>query len=219
MRRLPLLRLLPLLLFGFALFDSSGAGADEATVFPLSLLNGIHTNLAPDLAPIKRGPVTVRIESPSHRVAVHRNQLTLRATEDGLVAADFEVDFEGEGQLIANLEAVVSSRLEDEVVIPRQTLQLSGLIRLRPAEDGYWITLVEMPATVQVTIESKLLRQLVDLCEGFSGFLPVSCDGLAEEASRATIPMPEAGEEVLLPAAYLTEAERALFARFAKSEH
>ncbi len=212
------MRRLSLLFLGFALTVVSAAKADEATVFPLSLLNGVHTNLAPELAPIQRGPVTVRIESPSHRLAVHGNQLTLRATDDGLVAAEFEVEFEGEGQLIANLEAVVTSRLEDEVVIPRQTLRVSGLIQLRPAEDGYWITLVEMPTTVQVAIESKLLRQLVDLCEGFSGFLPVSCDGLAEEASRATIPLPDAGEEVWLPGAYLTDAERARFARFAKSE-
>ncbi len=195
------------------------AWAAEPMRFPLSRLNGVHTNLAPDIAPIQRGPVTVRVESPSHRVAVHGNELSLTATDDGTgnVAADFEIEFEGEGHLIANLEAMVTSRLEDEVSIPRQTLRLAGLIRVRPADDGYWITLVDMPDTVQIAIESKILRQLVELCDGFASFLPVSCDGLADEASRATIPLPPPGEEVLLPNAYLTDDERARFDTFVQA--
>lgn len=191
-------------------------GAEPAT-FPLTLLNGVHTNLAPDIAPIQQGPITVRIESPSHRMAVHGNSLTLRDAGQGNVAADFEIELEGEGQLIAHLEALVTSTLEDEVVIPRQTIRVSGLIQVRPGDGGYNITLVDMPKSIEIALESRVLRQLVDLCEGFSSFLPVACDGLAKEASRATIPLPEPGEEVLLPDLYLTDAERALFARFLTS--
>lgn len=204
------------ILVALVLTLAATAWASESMRFPLTRLNGVHTNLAPDIAPIQRGPVTVRVESPSHRVAVHGNQLSLVASDSdpGIVAADFEIEFEGEGHLIANIEAMVTSRLEDEVAIPRQTLRLAGLIRVRPADDGYWITLVDMPDTVQITIESKLLRQLVDLCDGFASFLPVSCDGLADEASRATIPLPPAGEEVLLPNAYLSDDERARFDSF-----
>lgn len=192
------------------------ARAEGPVELALSRLNGVYTDLAPDVAPIRRGPVTIRVSSPSHRLAVHANHLSLRPGSGGSLEAAFSVTFEGEGHLIADLEAGMSSRFEDEVLVPRQTLEIAGRIRLRRAEGGFDIVLEQMPETVAVAIESKALGQLVGLCDGLARVFPLQCDELARELGRATIPLPPAGESVFLPDAYLTPEERAAFEAFVR---
>ncbi len=199
------------------LFAPTAAVAEEGAVFELSQLNGVWVDMVADLAPIKRGPMTVTVSSPHHRVAVHRNQVRLVPQGDGEVAAFFEVEFEGEGELIADLQAGVKTRVEDEVTVPRQTLDLEGVVRLEAEPDGIRITFVEMPEAVEIRIESRLLGQLVSACTGFGSFLGIDCDAFARDLESQRIPIPPAGESVLLPNEYITEAERAIFERLAGS--
>lgn len=191
--------------------------AEEGTVFELSQLNGVWVDMVADLAPIKRGPMTVTVSSPHHRVAVHRNQVRLVPQGDGRVAAFFEIEFEGEGELIADLQAGVKTRVEDEVTVPRQTLDLEGVVHLAAEPDGIRITFEEMPEAVEIRIESRLLGQLVRACSGFGSFLGIDCESFGRDLESQRIPIPPAGESVLLPNEYLTEAERAIFERLAGS--
>lgn len=208
--------LVPLAVFGLLALVAFAVPAehrDGETVLELSRLNGVHTNLAPDVAPIERGPVTIRVSSPSHRLAVHGNKLSLQPRDDGQIDAAFSVTFEGEGHLVAELDAGMSSRFEDEVQVPHQTLDIAGTIRLRQAEGGFDIILEDMPEAVEIAIESRALGQLVDLCGGLARVFPLQCDDLARELSNARIPMPPPGESVFLPDAYLTDDERRTLAR------
>jgi hypothetical protein len=212
-----------LAMFGLLFLPNPGGSqaADPAsageTVFELSQLNGVWVDMVTNLAPIERGPITVVVSSPHHRVAVHRNQVRLTPLGDGRVAAFFEVELEGEGELIADLQAGMKTRIEDEVTVPRQTLTVEGIVRLSEEVEGIRITLEEMPEAVEITIESRLLRQLVHACAGFGSFLGLDCDAFGRDLESQRIPIPPAGESVLLPNAYLTKAERAIFERLAKN--
>ncbi|RMH23393.1 MAG: hypothetical protein D6696_00680 [Acidobacteria bacterium] len=202
------------LVLGLVLGGAAAASPELATL-TLSKVNGVHVDLAPELLPIERGPLSIRVSSPSQRMAVHGNRLALRRLRDDLIAADFTVELEGEGRLVAVIKAGVESRLEDEVVVPRQELRVAGSMRLARRPDGYEITFEELPETLAVTIESRLLGQLVKACRGLASFLPLDCDGVGRELSTARIPLPARGDKVFLAAGWLSDEERAVFDRFA----
>lgn len=193
------------------------AALGDAPTLELSLINGVWIDPAPPtFAPIKRGPITVNVSSPHQRVAVHRNRLRLSPLGEGRLSAFFEVELEGEGEIVAKLSAGVSSRFEDEVLLPRQTLRLSGVIRVAEDPEGFLITLEELPPELELRIESRMLGNLISACKGLGSFLPIDCEGFGRDLEQVRIPTPAAGERVLLPASYLTEAERAVFAAFAQ---
>lgn len=214
------LGLLGLALLGLALGliwapESRAAEAPAPTILELTELNGVWIDPAPpELAPIKRGPMTVTISSPHQRVAIHRNRVRLRPLGDGRVAAFFEVELEGEGEIIAVLQAGMRSRFEDEVTLPRQTLRMTGIVRLAEDPAGLRIILEELPPVLELRIESRMLGNLISACRGFGSFLPIDCDGFGRDLETVKIPTPPAGESVLLPASYLTAEERAILARF-----
>jgi len=215
-----MIRFLPGLLASALLMASAPVTADAqaagTTTFELGKLNGDWVDMAPALAPIERGPLRVTIHSPHHRVRVHRNRLRLSRLDRGRVGADFEVELEGEGTLVADLQAGIKQRIEDHVIVPRQTLRITGVIRLAEEAGGWRITFEEMPDQLEVAIESRWLGQLVATCRGFGSFLPIDCEAFERDLQTARIPMPRPGEHVLLPNTYLSDAERATFVRFAE---
>lgn len=199
------------------LFAPSAVLADgDAGEIEIAFANGEHRDLDSNIEPVRRGAMTIHISSPEHLLTVYSNHLRL-ARDGDAVDASFDVDFEGEGDLVALLEAgAVKNRLEDHVRAPRQTVRVDGRIRLQKIEGGYAITFLEAPPSVELQVESELAGNLVSLCQVLDRIplLPVRCDGLREALSVVTVPLPGPGEQVFLDASRLTETEQAFFDRF-----
>lgn len=214
MRRALAILVLALLLGATAVL----AEGDDAGEIELAFANGEHRDLDSNLAPVRQGAMTIHVSSPQHLLTVHSNHLRFARAGDA-VDASFEVDFEGEGDLVAVLEAgTIKNRLKDHVRAPRQTVRVDGRIRLQKIEGGYAVTFLEGPPNVELKIESELAGNLVSLCQVLSRIplVPVRCDGLREALSVVTVPLPGADEPVYLDAARLTETERAFFDRFSQ---
>ena len=188
----------------------TAAAEPAAREFSFTKLNRTYTDLVTDLAPIQQGAVTLRLSSPEHSLVVKRNQLRLRPAEGGAHAGRMELDILGKGWLVADVEGVgIATRLEDELLVPPQTLAVEAKVKLQRAEGGYSVTTVELPRRVEVRIQSKLANQLVSWCEGLALLLPMDCAGMERSLSVAAIPMPEPGGEYLLADAELTDEDRA----------
>ncbi len=98
----------------------------------IGFMNGVHEDLDSNLQPIRQGSITIRVSSPDHRLTVHGNRLTLEPRSDGSFDAVIEVDFEGRGHLIADVETI--GRFEDRVQAPRQTARAED--HISPLIDG-----------------------------------------------------------------------------------
>lgn len=191
--------------------------AGERGEIELSFVNGDWRNLDAGIQPVRRGALTIHVSSPDHRVTVHRNHLTLTRDGDGPVDAVLEVEFDGEGKILADLESGgLSNRFEDQVAAPRQTVTTRAKVRFARTEGGYLMTVVEAEPSVELEIESDLAGRLVGLCQVFENLplVPVDCGGVETALSVVTVPMPRPGEEFLLPAAFMNQAEKAFFDRF-----
>jgi hypothetical protein len=173
--------------------------------------NRSYEQVAPDILPIEEGPVTVRLSSPRNSLTVRDHVLRLEPGAGNSFTADLRVEFSGKGWLVADVDmSGVSTRLQDEVRVPPQALEMQGRIRLRKVRGGYEVTPEQLPRSVSVRIESGVGRSLLDLCDGVSA-LPladVDCSALGQSLSRAVVPLPAAGESFLLEDADLTPAER-----------
>lgn len=190
----------------------SAATAGEAGVFELASLNRSHDRLAADIAPIESGPVRVLLSSPHHVLTLISNRLVLRPLADGVYDLDLQLEFAGRGQLIADLDlSGARSRLEDELTVPSQRRTVVAKVRIARSASGYLLTPLELPASFEVAIESRLGGQLVSVCRGLSAFglLPLSCDQLERSLSLVSVPMPAPGETYLLDLDRLSPAERA----------
>ena len=203
------LRTAPLLVM---LVAAAAPGAEDGPgVFEFGSLNRSYEQLAPEIAPFEQGGVTVRLASPRHRLDLRSNRVVLRAAGDGAYDLALQLEFEGGGSLVADLDVGgVPSRLEDELTIPRQRRSVVARVLLRRSPEGYLVTPVELPETFEVEIESRVASQLVGVCRSLSvlGLGLVDCAGLDRGLSRLLIPMPEPGETYLFEAERLSEAER-----------
>ncbi|MEM7587545.1 MAG: hypothetical protein AAF560_29425 [Acidobacteriota bacterium] len=139
------------------------SGADEPATLELSYLNGVYRDLDANLQPIRQGGIVILVSSPEHRLEVHGNRLSFRANGDGTVDAEMEVDFEGGGELIADVQGI--GRFTDRVVAARQTARAAGTVRLAHAEGGYELTVVDAEPSTELRIRSQLADQVVGVCE------------------------------------------------------
>lgn len=195
--------------------DTAEANTAETDV---DFMNGVYTDLDQGIQPVERGGLVIHITSPEHRLTVHGNRLVLHKNGDGTVDATLDVDFEGEGRIIADITGGAMRRtIDDQVAVPRQTVSVTGKARLAKVEDGYLMTVVEGPPSVDLEIRSDMATNLVGLCRVFERIplIPVSCAGMETALSVVTAPLPEPGEEFLVPAELLTDDEKAFFDRFA----
>jgi hypothetical protein len=201
-----------------------GADAEE---IELGFFNGVYDDLDSGLRPVRQGPLVIRFSSPEHRFEVHANRLALRPVPDAEDADDgegtvfdarVEVDFEGEGVLIADVEgAGVTRRLVDAVTAPRQTAVVQGRVRIGRTAGGYRITLVEIEPTVGVEIRSAVAGQIVDLCRALAvlPLVDLGCASLERALRVVRAPLPEPGTELFLPEGFLDADERSFFERLA----
>ena len=186
--------------------------SEANAVMEFQLLNGVYSNPNPELDPVRQGPITVELRSPRNSLQLFRHRLALAPLGDGTFQAQLVADFEGEGDLEADVHlAGITRTLSDTVRLPRQTLVVAGRIRLERVENGFRAVALELPKEVTLAIDSQLGASLAVTCRGLTRFLPlVGCGSLEAALKKATIPLPEPGTELLLGDEQLTGEERAL---------
>jgi hypothetical protein len=155
------------------------------------------------------GPALVRLRSPQHALTIRRHLAELTPMPDGDHRVRLELGFSGWGLLEADVTlGTVTTRLNDEVVVPAQALLIEARARLVRTEGGYLITPTEFPESVAVRIESRLAHRLFSLCRPMGLVLVnLDCPALEAALSRIDVPLPAAGQSYLLPDAELTEAD------------
>ncbi len=190
----------------FLIPDSHAAAAAPLT-FPS--LNGTYTMDGAAIAPVRRGGVTIHLSSPSNRLVVEENSLALEPAGDGTHRVRVTVGYLGKGELVARFETSsgTSSPMRDEVVVPRQTLELEGRARFRRVPSGWEVTVVELPPETRVDVRSRLANSLVTTCQQLAAFLGLDCDGLDRSLNRVAVPLPEPGSVFFLEEADLTPEE------------
>jgi len=184
----------------------AASGAD----FEFQKLNRTYSEFVEDLAPVVLGPVEVRLRSPRHVLDLAGHHASLEPAGDGTHRIRVAIELSGHGTIDAVLRAAgLEGKLEDELVLPLQTLRMEGRIRLLRGPGGYTITLVEGPEQVEVRIESQLAGRLVPLCRQMALVLVrFDCLALEDALSRVQVPIPPPGTEFLLPIEEITEDER-----------
>lgn len=193
--------------------------AEKTTTFVFERLNGTYTDLAGEVRETSTGPIIVRSNSPTNRLQLIGNKMDLTPLGDGLHRIEVWVRFEGEAEVEAELmmAGISTGTVEDEVVVPNQERRVDSRIKLERQDEDYLITVVETPKDLQIAIESRLASQLVSMCEGIARFaFGASCDSLESALANPKIPMPEPGEEFVLPAGELTADERAQLEAYLK---
>ncbi|MGD2114516.1 MAG: hypothetical protein PVG07_05680 [Acidobacteriota bacterium] len=185
----------------------AAAGA-ASFVFPS--LNGKYSMDGTQLEPIRQGALTIHLSSPSNLLIIRGHALELEPLPDGSYRSRVTVDFQGKGALVARFETsngTTSSPMEDELVVPRQTLDLKGRVRFHRVPEGWEVTALELPRIARVDIRSRLAISLVTTCEQLAAFLGLDCGGLDRSLSRVEVPLPEPGTVFFLEEADLTPEE------------
>jgi hypothetical protein len=201
------------------LLATAGAllAAEPGADLSFERFNGSYSRPGVTMPPRAMGLLTVRLASPTNTLVLRSNRLRLTPLGDGSHRAEGTAEFLGEGWLVADLEmGGAPARLEDEVVIPPQTRTVVGRVRVAHGEQGFELTPVELPATVEVAIRSRLADRVVGLCDQMSllPFTSLDCGGIEGLLSTAAVPLPAAGDTYLLPADKLTDADRRALADY-----
>jgi hypothetical protein len=181
------------------------ATAARAESFTFDRCNRTWRASADRLPAMTQGPLTLHFSSPDAALDVEDHRLDLTPLADGTHRARFEALFTGAATLNVDVEVNGAvSRMQDDVRVPPQRRVVEGRVQLAKGvgEDGtavYEMTVVEMPKTVPVVIESNLAGRLGSMCDGFALLLPLDCGLVRAAMSRVNVPMPEPGETYLLP--------------------
>jgi hypothetical protein len=200
------------------LLVAAAPGQPEDRGVELAFLNQTHSNLDLELAPIREGPLAIQLSSPRHRMTLHRNRLVLIPTASQDAEAWVAAEFEGEGDLVADVEGgSLATRLRDHVEAPRQIVELRGKARVARDAEGYTLRVVEAPPSVPVRIRSGLVGRCVALCRGLGLFAMVDCARLERALSTVRVPLRSDQATLRLPRSQLSETERAYLDRFVPS--
>jgi len=177
--------------------------------FTFDRLNREYANEVTEAQPMEQGGIRLQLTSPHNRVRLTRHELRLAPLPDGSHRAVLEVEFEGDGQVEAEISiAGVASRLTDRVAVPLQSKTLEGRVAIERTDAGYVFTALELPERVTVVIESQLAGRFLQTCKLMGALLPLDCNALGALLSHVVLPMPEPGGAFLLPAAELTDENR-----------
>lgn len=177
----------------------------------LDRFNRSYEDPLPGILPVERAGLHVALSSPHQVLVLQHHLLVLTPLGDGTHHADLTLDFMGKGDLIADVTVgKLSKRMETEVLVPPQSHQLAARVRIRRDAGSYIVTPLELPPTLVSTIESPLGNRMIDWCQNMAlvPFMAIDCDGLEQALTRAAVPLPPAGQELVVPAEQLTEEER-----------
>ena len=196
-------------LLGLLMAAAPAPPADQG--IELAYLNQTYSDFEADLAPIREGPLAIQLSSPSQRLTLHRNRLVLTPNPDGDPDAWVEAEFEGAGDLVADIEGgTLTTQLRDHVEVPRQTVQQHGKVRITRDAESYQLRVLEAPTSVPVRIRSDLVGRCVGICRGLGLFAVVDCERLERALSTVNVPIRSDDETILrLPYAKLSAADRA----------
>jgi hypothetical protein len=195
------------------------ADAVAEKLFVFDRLNRSYQDLAPDLAPIQRGPLTIELSSPHQVVVLKKHALAIRPNGDGTHEARLQVEFLGSGDLIATVKFLgVDQQFKDEVVVPFQKKSIEAVCA-SPEARRYTVTVVTSEPA-EMDIHSRVAHQVVEWCKGISS-LPLTnldCGDLDRSLSKAVL-TPKAGQSYFLHDADLTTKERREFDRYLAHSH
>jgi len=197
---------------------SLAAAAQNAGGPPAELrfekLNRAYSDFVDDLAPIGEQGMAVQLRSPKQTLILrdHRIRLTpLSVNQDGAFMGEVELDVQGKGALIADVTmGPIVRQLTDEIVVPPQTLRLAAKVRIRRVAGGYEITAEQLPARIEVAVQSRTINQILALCDQAAALSlgAVDCSGLDRALTRPAVPVPDGGRTFLLADDDLTDADR-----------
>lgn len=177
------------------------AASARPAEFEFAKLNRVYSQFVDQLEPVVLGPVEVLLRSPRHQLQLSRHHAWLEPAAEGTHRIRVEIELQGSGTIDAVLRAAgLEGKLEDELTLPLQTLQMDGRIRLARSPTGWQIALVEAPESVEVVIQSQLAGRLVPVCRQMALVLVnFDCGALEQALSRIQVPLPAPGTEFLLP--------------------
>jgi hypothetical protein len=183
----------------------------HAESFEFPLLNRTYEAFVEELQPVQIGPAHVSLSSPQHSLSLLDHRATLVREADGSHRATVEIEITASGRLEADLRiGGVESSVDDDLTVPRQRLALVGRVAIARSPDGYVITALELPASVEVRIESVLAGRLFSICHQMALVLVnLSCATLEDALSRVVVPLPESGTTFVLGDAELRPEDRA----------
>jgi hypothetical protein len=185
-----------------------GAAAPDAMRF--GKLNRTYADFVPAFEEYVQGGIRVRLSSPKQALVLRDNRVRLTPEAGGLFAGAVELDVQGKGTLVADLDfGPLAERLTEEVIVPPQTIQVAGKVRLRRVAGGYEIVPVELPASIAVAIQSPRVNTILTLCDqaALLSLGSIQCAGLDRAMTRPSIPLPS-GQSFTLHDADLDDADR-----------
>lgn len=185
---------------------------EGSVVLKSDRVDGTHTDLQADIAPIEQGVILIQLHSSNPVLEVASHELTLWPVGDGTHGARLEARFQGEAELQADFEiAGLPAEMTDFVELPEQETTLEGRFAITREETGYRVMAEELPRFIEIRVKSRLAGQMVTFCRGLALFTPGSgaeCEGLERLLSVVRVPMPEAGEAYFIDESKLTAFER-----------
>lgn len=192
--------------------DAAGATATPAAAvrdFEFPSLNRTYRMDGATMAPIEQGPLTIYLTSPRNALVVQRHNLELQPLGDGTYRSRMTVDLLGSGDLVARIDTGNGGGppIEDTVVLPRQTIEVSGRVRFRRVPEGWEVTALSLPEETEVTIQSRVINSLVTTCEQLAAFLGLDCGGMGHSLTHVAVPLPPPGSVFFLNASDLTADE------------
>jgi len=173
------------------------APSAEAAEFHFSRLNRTQEAAEVVAAPTEWGPFRVHLRARDARLTVLSQRLDLTPLADGSHQARLMTQAEGQGTLLAKVEALgLGTEQSDQVSAPVQGHDLTGRIWVHRQPDRYRVTVAELPRQVTVQVNSQLGARLVGWCEGMPllAALGGDCGGLRRALSSVTVPLPRPGE-------------------------
>jgi len=191
------------------------AGAEgPATHLAFPRLNGTFRDLAGEIAPVAAGGLTIELSSPANTLTIRDHALELEPLGGGVHRFRATVDLLGKADLVAVFAAAVPGRIEDQVLLPIQHLEIEGELEIERVAEGYDVTTRRLPDHVEIAMQSRLANQLLSLCDLASLFTGGECGGLTAAFDHARLPLPQPGETYRIDGAQLTPEERDLIDRY-----
>ncbi len=191
-------------------------GEEAVATISFERLDRVYEELIEDVALVDIGPAEVVLRSPEHALTVHRHEARLVARGDGNFETEVVLEVSGAGLILADIViGSVKSQLTQELVVPRQTLELEGEVEIRRDAEGYHVRTVRLPATTRVRIESELGARLSAVCRQMALVLiSLDCAAIERAVTLVDVALPAPGGEYLIPLEDTTPAERDLLDRF-----
>lgn len=185
---------------------------DDSEVLHSDRVDGVHRDLATEIAPIEQGAIRIQLHSENPVLEVVSHQLLLWPLKGGSHGARLTALFQGEADVQADLEvAGLPAQMADFVELPEQETSIEGRFEITREESGYRVVAEELPHFIEIRFKSRLAGQMVTLCRGLALLAPGSgaeCEGLDRLLSVVRLPMPESGETYFIEQSRLTDFER-----------